>query len=45
LRLSRQEFDSTAVKYPQLLAEVFKLLVEREEANQRQVHDASDLVV
>ena len=44
LRLAREEFDTVAVKYPALLAEVYKLLVEREQANQRLVHDANDLV-
>jgi len=45
LRLARDEFDRIAVKYPELLAEVYKLLVEREEANQKLVLDANDLVV
>jgi CRP-like cAMP-binding protein len=45
LRLARSEFDEIAVKYPELLAEVYKLLVEREQANQRLVLDANDLIV
>ena len=45
LRLARAEFDQVAVKYPQLLAEVYKLLVAREQELKRLVHDASDLVV
>jgi CRP-like cAMP-binding protein len=45
LRLSREQFDSIAVKYPQLLAEVYKLLLTRAQANQQLVHDAGDLVI
>jgi CRP-like cAMP-binding protein len=45
LRLSREQFDSIAIKYPQLLAEVYKLLLTRAQANQQLVHDAGDLVI
>lgn len=45
LRLSREQFDSIAVKYPQLLAEVHKLLQSRAQANHALVHDAGDLVI
>ena len=45
LRLARAEFEQVAVRYPQLLAEVYRLLVAREHALQSLVHDASDLVV
>jgi cAMP-dependent protein kinase regulator len=45
LRLARDEFETVAVKYPELLAEVYKLLLEREHANRAPVEDATDLVV
>ncbi|HTJ45067.1 MAG TPA: cyclic nucleotide-binding domain-containing protein [Kofleriaceae bacterium] len=45
LRLAREEFESIAIKYPELLAEVYKLVVSREQQNRAQVVDASDLVV
>jgi cAMP-dependent protein kinase regulator len=45
LRLPRTEFESIAAKYPEMLAEVYKLIVARESANRAIVHDASDLVV
>jgi len=45
LSLSREKFDAVAVDHPGLLAEVYKLLVERENQNQALVHDADDLVV
>jgi len=45
LRLARDEFETVAVKYPELLAEVYKVLVEREHANRAPVEDASDLIV
>jgi CRP-like cAMP-binding protein len=45
LSLSREKFDEVAVKYPGLLAEVYKLLVQREEQNRALVHDATDLIV
>jgi CRP-like cAMP-binding protein len=45
LALSREKFDQVAVNHPGLLAEVYKLLVQRESANQALVHDASELVV
>jgi cAMP-dependent protein kinase regulator len=45
LSLSRANFDEVAVNHPGLLAEVYKLLVQRESQNQALVHDANDLVV
>ena len=45
LSLSREKFDEVAVNHPGLLAEVYKLLVQRESENQALVHDASELVV
>lgn len=45
LSLSRERFDEIAVNHPGLLAEVYKLLVQRESENQALVHDASDLIV
>jgi len=45
LSLSRADFDDIAVKHPELLAEVYKLLVERERDNQALHHDASDLII
>jgi CRP-like cAMP-binding protein len=45
LSLSRERFDEVAVNHPGLLAEVYKLLVQRENQNQALVHDANDLVV
>lgn len=45
LRLPRGEFETIAAKYPEMLAEVYKLIVARESANRAIVHDASDLVV
>jgi CRP-like cAMP-binding protein len=45
LRLERREFQSIAAKYPEMLAEVYKLVIAREEANRAIVHDATDLVV
>jgi len=45
LSLTREKFDEVAVNHPGLLAEVYKLLVQRESANQALVHDASELVV
>jgi CRP-like cAMP-binding protein len=48
LRLPRAEFEQVAAKYPELLAEVYKLVVAREQENARAaavIHDASDLVV
>ena len=45
LRLSRREFQQIAAKYPEVLAEVYKLVIAREEANRAIVHDATDLVV
>jgi cAMP-dependent protein kinase regulator len=45
LSLSREKFDEVAVNHPGLLAEVYKLLVQRESQNQALVHDANDLVV
>jgi CRP-like cAMP-binding protein len=45
LRLAREEFEAIAVKYPELLAEVYKLVVARDQENRKPVVDASDLVV
>ncbi|HKE16620.1 MAG TPA: cyclic nucleotide-binding domain-containing protein [Kofleriaceae bacterium] len=45
LSLSREAFDVVAVNHPGLLAEVYKLLVQRESQNEALVHDANDLVV
>ncbi|HTE50802.1 MAG TPA: cyclic nucleotide-binding domain-containing protein [Kofleriaceae bacterium] len=45
LSLSREKFDAVAVDHPTLLAEVYKLLVQRENENLALVHDANDLVV
>jgi cAMP-dependent protein kinase regulator len=45
LRLSKQDFDVVAQKHPALLAEVEKLVVERETANRALFQDASDLIV
>jgi CRP-like cAMP-binding protein len=45
LRLPRQEFEAIAAKHPELLAEVYKLVVAREEANAAIEHDAGELVV
>ena len=45
LRLSRQDFDVVAGKYPTLLAEVQRLVVARETANRALFQDASDLIV
>jgi cAMP-dependent protein kinase regulator len=48
LRLPRAEFEAIASKYPEMLAEVYKLVVAREQENARAaavIHDASDLVV
>ena len=45
LRLSRQDFDVVAGKYPTLLAEVKRLVVARETANRALFQDASDLIV
>jgi len=45
LSLSREKFDEVAVNHPGLLAEVYKLLVQREQENRALVHDASELIV
>ena len=45
LRLSKQDFDVVAGKYPTLLAEVQRLVVARETANRALFQDASDLLV
>lgn len=45
LRLSRADFDAVAKQHPELLAEVKKLVVERETANRALFQDASDLIV
>ena len=46
LSLSRTDFDDIAIKHPGLLAEVYKLVVEREQhAEPLSVADASDLIL
>lgn len=45
LRLSKQDFDAVAGKHPTLLAEVERLVVERETTNRALFQDASDLIV
>lgn len=45
LSLARDKFDEIAVNHPGLLAEVYKLLVQREQENRALVHDASELIV
>lgn len=46
LAISRADFDQVAVKHPGLLAEVYRLKVERESANSEAIiHDAADLIV
>ena len=46
LGVSRDMFDEIAMAHPDLLAEVYKLLVERErENNDAIIHDADDLVI
>jgi CRP-like cAMP-binding protein len=46
LTLSRADFDQVAVKHPGLLAEVYRVKVEREQVNTEAViHDAEDLIV
>ena len=45
LKLSRHDFDAVAEQHPTLLAEVKKLVVERETANRALFQDASDLIV
>ncbi len=45
LRLSKEEFDVVAGKYPTLLAEVQRMVVARETANRALFQDASDLIV
>lgn len=46
LCLSRADFDDIAVEHPALLAEVYKLLVGREDASgDALVHDAEDLII
>jgi len=46
LGLSRADFDEVAVQHPGLLAEVYKLKIEREHAGSDSViHDADDLIV
>ncbi|MDB4955207.1 MAG: cAMP-binding protein [Myxococcales bacterium] len=45
LRLAKQDFEATAKRHPQLLAEVEKLVVKRETANRALFQDASDLIV
>jgi CRP-like cAMP-binding protein len=45
LALPRKEFETIAANHPQVLSEVYKLVVAREEANRALEHDAADLVV
>jgi CRP-like cAMP-binding protein len=45
LTLSRADFDSVANEHPALLAEIKRLVVERETANRALFQDASDLIV
>jgi CRP-like cAMP-binding protein len=46
LRVSRHMFDEIAMAHPELLAEVYGLLVARErENNDAIIHDADDLVI
>jgi CRP-like cAMP-binding protein len=46
LSLGRDEFHDVAVKHPALLAEVYKLLVERQQANKSAlIHEADDLII
>ncbi|HEU5057684.1 MAG TPA: cyclic nucleotide-binding domain-containing protein [Kofleriaceae bacterium] len=45
LSLAREKFDEVAVNHPGLLAEVYRLLVQREQENRALVHDASELVI
>jgi len=45
LRLSKQDFDAVAGGHPTLLAEVERLVVERETQNRALFQDASDLIV
>jgi CRP-like cAMP-binding protein len=45
LRLSKQDFDAVAGQHPGLLAEVERLVVERETQNRALFQDASDLIV
>ncbi|MBT8493082.1 MAG: cyclic nucleotide-binding domain-containing protein, partial [Deltaproteobacteria bacterium] len=45
LGLGREAFDDLAIAHPGLLAEAYRLLVEREQAGAAVVHDASDLVL
>jgi len=46
LCLTRNGFDEIAVKHPGLLAEVYKLLIERDQANRDAIiHDAEELII
>jgi CRP-like cAMP-binding protein len=45
LRLARGEFEAIAVKYPALLAEVYRLVLAREQDNRAPDVDATELVV
>ena len=46
LCLAREVFDDVAVRHPALLAEVYKLVVDREQANRAAlIHEAEDLIV
>jgi CRP-like cAMP-binding protein len=45
LRLGRDDFDDIALKHPELLADVYRLLVEKERDDPLLIHDASDLII
>lgn len=45
LGITRSAFDEVAVAHPGLLAEVYKLKLEREDENADVIHDADDLIV
>ena len=45
LSLTREAFDGVVARHPELLAEVYKLLVARERENQAIFHDATDLIL
>ncbi len=45
LRLPRRDFDQVAAGHPQVLAELYKLVVAREEANAAEIHDVAEVVV
>jgi len=45
LRLAKKDFEAVAKRHPELLAEVEKLVVAREQANRALFQDATDLIV